>query len=691
MLFGPKKAKRDKPLFELSGQAEKTDSHELSALAHNLKAYQRYTREKQTFLYAMLSRKKKIVFDVVPLLLNIPAERLLPCQDACLASPHGIYGYVPDERAHAALAAAFASASAPPPAHPQAHLDPKLPIRCLSLIGSLGSIAQTPKSDFDYWICLDDAAADPAGLEMLTEKLRHIEQWAMAYAAAEVHFFPMTVKAVAENNFGVVDAERSGTAQGMLLKEEFYRSMTLVAGQTPAFWMMPPGIDNQEYQRLLSLLGATRLMSADEVVDLGHVHRIEASEYYGAAIWQINKTIGSPFKSVLKLAVLEHYLAGGLERAHIADELKGRLQSREGDLSRLDSYMLMFDRAAEFLSQAGRAADLELLRRSIYLKSGVRITLADYRAKRLDRKKRVMLDYVNGWGWSHSQVEELNSFGQWSFRAVREFNREINRFIIASYKTISQALAQGPGQKPRHAISQRDLKILGRKLYAFYSRRTNKVPSIYSVVDEQPPLKTVTIQYLLDEAKKPVWRVYNKFLSRDAVLEGKGGPYLLLSSPFLHEILVWMVRNEIYSQETSINLNQPLNNLPGYTSTPEVQALLNELTAFFPPSSPQRLDEEDLLKPPAIRKVFLVINLETSDTDRGIKSSTLSYLNSWGEIFFVGFGSDQGVHIARDFIRKRFRYNPVGARQMLKVVLPDRQFSRRLGERLNRFFGFRVA
>ena len=52
------------------------------------------------------------------------------------------------------------------------------PIYSLAAMGSLATIAQTSKSDFDIWVCVKKEEFTPEKLEGLAVKLEEIEKWA---------------------------------------------------------------------------------------------------------------------------------------------------------------------------------------------------------------------------------------------------------------------------------------------------------------------------------------------------------------------------------------------------------------------------------------------------------------------------------------------------------------------------------
>ena len=127
---------------------------EEAGLAHILRVFERYTANKTAFLYEQLTRRKKIVFNLIPFLIHVEAKDLLGCPDDCQMSPHGVYGYKMRPEVPESFPEAFPDQELPR-FHSRVNFDPNLPIKSICLIGSMGSIAQNSKSDFDYWICVD--------------------------------------------------------------------------------------------------------------------------------------------------------------------------------------------------------------------------------------------------------------------------------------------------------------------------------------------------------------------------------------------------------------------------------------------------------------------------------------------------------------------------------------------------------
>ncbi|MFH1138495.1 MAG: class I adenylate cyclase [Pseudomonadota bacterium] len=652
-------------------------------LIGRLRLFAQYNNQKVAFLYDLLPQRKKIVFDLIPLMLHLDVAPFPELRPAGSNIVHGVLGYTPSPNMRKSFEEAFPEQVLPPISGGRM-LDPSLPIKSIALIGSMGSIAQNSKSDFDYWVCFDGASFTPGSYSLFKKKLALMEKWSLDFAGAEVHLFTVESARARLDDFGLAGKDSSGSAQAKLLKDEFYRTMTLVAGQTPLWWAAPPDIDDGQYAQWVETAKNSKLLDFAELVDLGNVHRVSLGELYGAAVWQINKTIGSPFKSVLKLALLEDYLHTRGANGLLCDELKRRIFSDEQNVQNIDPYVLMFERAAAHITGENRANDLELLRRSLYLKVGAGITGADYRKRRLPRKKRVMLQLVQRWGWSQARIEELNNYHNWSFTESREFSRAINGFVFRAYENVSREL-NAQKENERLTITQRDLFVLKRKLFIFYSQRDNKVDSIRNVIEAPPPLDGLTIQPFRNTDGQGMWGVYRGLLSKEKAAEAGSQGLLLKSSPQLAGLLIWLVNNRLYGENTTINLNSGLGeDLAARATAPDIQNVLREQRAFFPFFRHMDLDEESLFEKPKIIRMFVTVNLEEPDKTSNINQLDICYQNNWGEIFFHGAVSTaEGLRSARNFLAEAGGDAPAN----FKAFLPSRHNTQVLRPRLNKFLG----
>jgi adenylate cyclase class 1 len=260
----------------------------------------RYNKARIERALTLMPEKHRPLFHVLPFLVHVNHEALPgyvtpPTSDETV--PFGInnYSFRPD--VELALKRCF-----PAQSHLFADIKQIWPrqraVDALVLMGSVGTIAQTDDSDFDFWVCIDGNRFSQAALALLQQKLTAIEKWADETFGIEVHFFLSEIDKVRQNDFGVAEGESAGSAQAMFLKAEFYNTNIVVAGKAPFWWLTPEKTTEKQYRAIYNSLEKGGSPDVDWFMDLGHLERLDASELFGAAIWQLGKAMDSPFKSV---------------------------------------------------------------------------------------------------------------------------------------------------------------------------------------------------------------------------------------------------------------------------------------------------------------------------------------------------------------------------------------------------------
>ena len=174
-------------------------------------------------------------------------------------------------------------------------------------IGSVGTISQTSRSDCDIWICIDKTTYDTKTLKYLNEKLNLIKGWLDERLKIPVYFFLTAVEDVRNCRFGEIDYESSGSAQKNVLKEEFYRTSILICGKIPFWWVCYDRERQADYNQELSKKSRSDQEDYD-LIDLGNLEEVNQTEYFGAALWQFNKSLTHPLKSIIKMLQLKMFL-----------------------------------------------------------------------------------------------------------------------------------------------------------------------------------------------------------------------------------------------------------------------------------------------------------------------------------------------------------------------------------------------
>lgn len=183
----------------------------------------------------------------------------------------------------------------------------ELPITGLYSMGSTSSVGQSCSSDLDIWVC-HQSWLDSEERQLLQRKCSLLESWA-ASLGVEVSFFLIDENRFRHNESGSLGGEDCGSTQHILLLDEFYRTAVRLAGKR-ILWNMVPCDEEEHYDDYVMSLYAQGVLTPNEWLDLGGLSSLSAEEYFGASLWQLYKSIDSPYKAVLKTLLLEAYSWG---------------------------------------------------------------------------------------------------------------------------------------------------------------------------------------------------------------------------------------------------------------------------------------------------------------------------------------------------------------------------------------------
>ncbi|WP_126457108.1 class I adenylate cyclase [Sulfuriflexus mobilis] len=369
-------------------------------------------------------------------------------------------------------------------------------IQALFLTGSSGTIAHAKNSDFDIWVChrtdLDDAA-----IALLEEKASAISRWCTELNL-EVHFFLMDEQRFRHQKHQTLNKEHSGSAQHLLLLEEFYRSSVLLAGCMPLWWFIPPE-EEHNYTTYAAELIKTGRVAEYEVIDFGAIHNIPAEEFFGASLWQIYKGIDSPYKSVLKILLMEAYASEYPNIDLLCLNLKRAIYENRVSLAVIDPYIMICHKVEEYLLQRAEKKRLELARRCFYFKADIRLSKTDTADAGTAWRRELLRTLVNQWGWDDAHMLMLDSRPTWKIHRVLDERKSLVDELTRSYKLLSGFAREY--SSVAH-INQQDMTILGRKLYAAFERKAGKIETVNpdisdNLVEEQLSFHESTDSWLL--------------------------------------------------------------------------------------------------------------------------------------------------------------------------------------------------
>ena len=593
----------------------------------------RYNKARIERALTLMPEKHRPLFHVLPFLVHVNHEAL-PGYVTPLTSgetvPFGInnYSFRPD--VEQALQRCF-----PAQSHLFSDIKQIWPrqraVDALVLMGSVGTIAQTDDSDFDFWVCIDGKRFSTTELTLLQQKLTAIEKWADNTFGIEVHFFLSEIDKVKQNDFGVAEGESAGSAQALFLKAEFYNTNIVVAGKAPFWWLTPEKTTEKQYQAIYNSLEKGGSPDVDWFMDLGHLERLDASELFGAAIWQLGKAMDSPFKSVLKMAKLEVYLANISHGQPLCNLLKKHVHrgaEAPGHVADIDPYALMFDELIAHYKANGQAEDIAVLQQCLYLKCGCTLSHPLVEGEQANFKRKIMASYAKQWGWSRKLLAHLDNQQDWTFNERVQLSRRIHRFLLKCYRRISKEISHH-----QQVMDQKDMTVLGRRLSTYYAKKPDKIEFLRRAFDESLYCEKITIAMRQLKNGDEVWSAYaGDLLSKSGIIDDSQKVTQAASAIAL---MVWLVSSKIIDTNSKVYLDYNY----GEVSELDLNDLLKHLCKYFPPVKVSSLPRNDLLAPERITACFAIVNFPTLRQKATVENVSILYMTSWGETF-LRHGSD---------------------------------------------------
>ncbi|ADE16588.1 Adenylate cyclase [Nitrosococcus halophilus Nc 4] len=607
-----------------------------------------------------LRPRQRVFLDALPLLFHTN-HPLLPGFSGT-RTPCGISNYSPPVtaiRAGQSISKGFSYKKWTPPIHP---------IYGLFLMGSSGTVAQSKQSDFDIWVCCRPGLP-PTDRKILQDKSTLIEAWA-ANLGIEVHFFLVDEEEIREGHFESLSRSSSGSAQRYLLLDEFYRTGLLVAGRSPLWWLIPPEYE-LHYENLVQELSRKHLLRTNDYLDFGGIPQLPAAEFSSAALWQLNKAIDSPYKSLLKLLLMECYAS---EYPHIdllCRHYKRAVYAGKTNLDELDPYVMMLHKVETYLQHRGETERLELARCCFYFKANEPLSRPG-RADRPAWRRQLLRMLSASWGWDQARLLQLDSRSEWKSPQVMKERQRLVDQLTHSYRQLSHYVGTQAKQTPQ---TQRDLHILGRKLYAAFGRKTGKIEYINLEISSNLREEWLSL-YQLDQPNSPAgWILY-----QGRFTPGDHGGTALKHGHNVTELLVWAYFNGLISHATHLAAYSK-NGMP---KPVELQALQAQLQKLFPHPGLHGQTLDNYTIPPTIERAVVFINVGIDPmahrTRQGIhltstQADPLSYggarenlalslemvlLSSWKEVLVIPYRGSQGI---LDCLSEYLRWAPLSEGQ----------------------------
>lgn len=595
-------------------------SGSVSDLVRNRGLFDQFNRIRNRNVCQSFPDNYSLIFKLVPFLLHTNLQGM-PGYVNQSETPCGIQYYVPDEETAYLIQKHFSKKCT---FKERSNLGEGF-IEFLSVMGSVGSIAQTHASDFDIWVGIHRYAVSEEEYRRFLQKLQDVEHW-LSKLRLEVHFFPTDITSVSNNVFGSVDSESCGSAQALMLKDEFYRTAILIAGKIPYWWMVEPGASNEEYARRKALHLESAGADMAGVVDIGNIGKIEKGEFFGAALWQLVKSLHSPFKSFIKMCLIEKYLFSDASDhvSLLSNTLKEKVHSNQDmDSHTVDAYLLMFKTVEDYFRQAGKMKEMEMLRTCFYMKVQPNLSGANRRVHSNSDKWQLMNRFAQDWKWDAGRVKHLDSFYCWPMDDLLKFDHDLKVHMIQSFQTLTKS---GDIVENNPLITEADLKIISRKLLSYYMPKPKKLKRFCFSFDD-----SVYEPELSVSRQDGSWHLYRGEVKRE---EHKiKFTNLLYGSPHLSDLCLWTAFSRIFNpHHTKLTVYANGSSIGQADLSNLISALSDYLGLHASAKSKHYLED------PFIQSAFVTCRADPDDPADAI---SIIYLNSWKELFVEHFASEE--------------------------------------------------
>ncbi|MEF1226393.1 class I adenylate cyclase [Vibrio fortis] len=413
----------------------------------------------------------------------------------------------------------------------------------LYTMGSTSSIGQSTSSDLDIWVCVSPDM-DGGARDSLTNKCLLITDWAQTLGV-EANFFLMDEQRFRSNYSEEMTGDNCGSSQHLLLLDEFYRSAVRLAGQRLLWQIIPPEME-ECYDEYVQDLCSKGYIDCSQWIDFGKLNRIPAEEYFGSNLWQLYKSIDSPYKSVLKAILLEAYSWEYPHTQLLSIDTKRRFFADEPDLYGMDSYYLMLEKVTRYLERINDDTRLDLVRRCFYLKTHEKLS-REAGVGSVAWRREALTEMTQSWNWEHETIVELDNRRNWKVEQVKVVHHALLDALMLSYRNLIQFARRNDITS---AISPQDISILARKLYAAFEVLPGKVTLLNPQISpdlHEPDLSFIEVRQ--GQTNKAGWYLYKQPLIAHRIL----GQPSLEHHEYLSKLVAWSFFNGLITESTRLH------------------------------------------------------------------------------------------------------------------------------------------
>ena len=599
-----------------------------------------YIQKRRKCAYDLNPQSAPVAFEIIPALLSLN-DSILPGYVPDGDGACGVYGIGSAKSLKATINRFFPEARKFKITY-QRHLIQRPIIESLLLMGSIGTVTQNQESDYDFWVCVDADRSKADDIQKLHHKTEKISRWCQSQFDMEVHFFIMRIQDIRQDDFGKVNEESAGSSQKKFLKEEFYRTMLLVCGKIPFWWVVQPAISQANYQQYWSQWNQLNRYDRDDFVELGHLGDVPREEFLGSTLWHLSKGINNPFKALIKMAMIESYLSENFRGPLLCDVIKKRVFEGRQSLLDLDPYLLMIDSILKYYHQAQHHNRMELLRKAFYIKTKPKLDRLKLISRHPNYQVQAFKSLIKEWHWSLNLCEDLNQIENWSYVRQLKLAAKINAFFSSTYRQLRQ---ESPQNDPQ-TINSHDLTLLGRKIHVLFARHKNKIQLNPFLKKGGLVLEKCIFKLGKNRAGKPVWHLYD---ATKYPFENSAKQSIIFTSQRVARTAAWLVTNGLYNYHRTEIVMAPN---PSGLNVNDLIDLLKHMHAYFLPALSQIKIGANLQEAARFNQIMLVTDLEKNPELGDMAGTDIIHNNTWGELFTQTYPLPKAIAVTREALNE---------------------------------------
>lgn len=505
------------------------------SLLHIQQNFIQFNQSRLTRIQSFLLAEQQDFLNLLPLIfhqnyINLPGY-------TSSKTPSGISNYTPNKNT-LALAKAYQK-------NVTYTVDKKIKhsLQGIYLMGSVSSLAFSEHSDLDVWLCHENCLSKHEK-KLLQEKANAVENWATSLKL-EVHIFLVDSSSFLKGKKTPLSSESSGETQHYLLLEEFYRTVIYIAGRTPIWWLVPPE-EEQNYTHYLYNLKKSGVINPHDFIDFGGLDEIPADEFIGSTLWHLYKSLNAPYKSLLKLLLMECYESEYPNPKWVSLELKKAIYQGDYQLAALDPYVLIYNKIDPYLQKTNNTERLNYARQCFYLKIMGDMEVNPQQQKSEDRFA-LLNNISKKYCWDKGLLPALRKNSTWDIKKASQENDIIVQQLKQYYLMVSRF-----AETNSLSSKNQDIQLIGRKLKSFLQKKPGKIDIITTRASIRSKSNELSVIESPPSLNRPIWSLYPGIVEQDNPSHITA---FKADSRSLIEVLTWIVSNDLYQQKLKLHIH----------------------------------------------------------------------------------------------------------------------------------------